>query len=155
MSPVPHAVHSIIGYGVRLCKDLGVHRQATYSCSPNAEGELKKRAFWWAKSVCHTNIAFNRSCLIRCLVAYDRSMSDKMGRPYNVHDEEWALFLRISPNLNSNLLQFWCGLPSGMWWWILVRPKFRSRVCTTPRQTIQDCCVQLSATAYGHTCGGV
>ena len=46
MSPVPHALHSVIGYGIRLAKDLGVHRRGTYSSQLTVEDELKKRAFW-------------------------------------------------------------------------------------------------------------
>lgn len=46
MSPVPHGVYSIVGYGVRLAKDLGIHKRATYGSRLTADDELKKRAFW-------------------------------------------------------------------------------------------------------------
>ena len=46
MSPAPHAMHSVVGYGIRLAKDLGVHRRATYGPNPTVEDDLKRRAFW-------------------------------------------------------------------------------------------------------------
>lgn len=45
-SPMSFAVYVIVGHGIRVAQDMGVHRRATYSSTPNIEDELKKRAFW-------------------------------------------------------------------------------------------------------------
>lgn len=42
MSPVPHVVYSVVGYGVHLAKDLGIHRRKTYGPHLTVEDELKK-----------------------------------------------------------------------------------------------------------------
>lgn len=87
MSPVPHAVYSVVGYAVRLAKDLGIHRRGTYGPRLTVEDELKKRAFWSAYMLL-SSVKQESYVLVRCLVAFDRTTSDKMGRPYNVYDEE-------------------------------------------------------------------
>ena len=46
MSPTTHAVYPVVGYGLRLAKDLGAHRKATYHPRLTVDDELKKRAFW-------------------------------------------------------------------------------------------------------------
>lgn len=43
---MPHALSCVIGYGVRLAKDMGAHRRGTYGPRLTVEEELKKRAFW-------------------------------------------------------------------------------------------------------------
>ncbi|KIP05042.1 hypothetical protein PHLGIDRAFT_491613 [Phlebiopsis gigantea 11061_1 CR5-6] len=68
-SPVPHAIYSVIGHGLRLATDMGAHRRIAYGARPTIEDELKKRALW-------------------CLFVNDRSMCDKFGRPYNIDDED-------------------------------------------------------------------
>lgn len=49
LSPVPHGLFAIVGHGLRLAQDMGAHRRATYGATPNAEDELKKRAFWYVQ----------------------------------------------------------------------------------------------------------
>ena len=36
----------LIGVGIRLCQDVGAHRQKTYGPKPTVIGELWKRVFW-------------------------------------------------------------------------------------------------------------
>jgi len=37
---------TLINKGVRLCQDVGAHRNKAYSNTPNLVDELWKRAFW-------------------------------------------------------------------------------------------------------------
>ena len=46
MSPVVHAVYPILGHGIRIAQDMGVHRRTMYGPRLTVEDELKKRAFW-------------------------------------------------------------------------------------------------------------
>ncbi|KIP05406.1 hypothetical protein PHLGIDRAFT_92212, partial [Phlebiopsis gigantea 11061_1 CR5-6] len=75
-SPVPHAMYAIIGHGIRLAQDMGAHRRTTYGPRLTVEDELKKRAFW-------------------CLIGMERGMCDKLGRPYNIHDEDFDIDLPV------------------------------------------------------------
>lgn len=64
-----HASWTMIGVGLRLAQDVGVHRRKTHIASTAVEDELWKRAFW-------------------ILVALDRTTSAILGRPCAVQDEE-------------------------------------------------------------------
>ncbi|KAF8173174.1 fungal-specific transcription factor domain-containing protein [Mycena galopus ATCC 62051] len=79
----PHACWTLIGVGLRLAQDIGVHRRKAPTEVPSVERELFKRAFW-------------------VLVCLDRNMSAGMGRtcamqfedfdvdlPMEVDDEYW------------------------------------------------------------------
>ncbi|KAI0666615.1 fungal-specific transcription factor domain-containing protein [Trametes maxima] len=66
----PHNCWTLIGLGLRVAQDVGVHRKKTYSTMSKAEGELWKRAFW-------------------CLVAFDRVTSFTMGRSCALQDEDF------------------------------------------------------------------
>ena len=45
---VPQSAWSMIGAGVRMALDVGAHRKTMYSQTPTVEGELWRRAFWYA-----------------------------------------------------------------------------------------------------------
>ncbi|KII84200.1 hypothetical protein PLICRDRAFT_118583 [Plicaturopsis crispa FD-325 SS-3] len=65
----PRGAWTLIGIGVRLAIDMGVHRQ---KASNNIEDELRKRAFW-------------------VLVCFDTAASSGLGRPCAVHDDDFDL----------------------------------------------------------------
>ncbi|KAI0644481.1 fungal-specific transcription factor domain-containing protein [Trametes meyenii] len=66
----PHNCWTLIGLGLRVAQDVGIHRKKTYSTMSRVEGELWKRAFW-------------------CLVAFDRVTSFTMGRACALQDEDF------------------------------------------------------------------
>lgn len=68
-STAAHASWTIIGIGLRLAQDVGVHRRKTHVAPTSIEDELWKRAFW-------------------VLVALDRGTSGALGRPCAIQDEE-------------------------------------------------------------------
>ncbi|KAI0644476.1 fungal-specific transcription factor domain-containing protein [Trametes meyenii] len=70
----PHTTWTIVGIGMRVALDLGIHRKKTYSSMSKIEGELWKRAFW-------------------CLVAFDRNTSFLLGRPCALQDEDFDVDL--------------------------------------------------------------
>ncbi|KAI0666620.1 fungal-specific transcription factor domain-containing protein [Trametes maxima] len=70
----PHTTWTIVGLGIRVALDLGIHRKKTYSSMSRVDGELWKRAFW-------------------CLVAFDRSTSFLLGRPCALQDEDFDVDL--------------------------------------------------------------
>lgn len=69
---LPHTTCVAVGYAVRLCFNLGLHRRTTYSTEPSLDNELRKRAFW-------------------CLIPMDRLMTTMLGWPCSIHDEEFDL----------------------------------------------------------------
>ncbi|KAI0737556.1 fungal-specific transcription factor domain-containing protein [Daedaleopsis nitida] len=70
----PQGAWSMIGLGLRLAQDVGVHRKKMYGSKLTVEGELWKRAFWG-------------------LVSLDRMVSFALGRPCAIHDEDFDLDL--------------------------------------------------------------
>ncbi|KAI0779911.1 fungal-specific transcription factor domain-containing protein [Fomes fomentarius] len=70
----PQGSWTIIGLGLRMAQDVGIHRKKMYSATPTAEGELMKRAFW-------------------ALVTLDRLSSFSLGRPCAIHDEDFDVDL--------------------------------------------------------------
>ncbi|KAJ6475995.1 fungal-specific transcription factor domain-containing protein [Mycena vitilis] len=65
----PASCWTLIGIGIRLAQDLGVHRQRDPGIPKSAEGELWKRGFW-------------------VLVSYDRMVSMVLGRSCATHFED-------------------------------------------------------------------
>ncbi|GJE89779.1 Zn(II)2Cys6 transcription factor [Phanerochaete sordida] len=63
---------SVVGHGLRLAQDLGVHRRMTYGKEPTVHSEGRKRAFW-------------------CLITMDSAMSAHLGRPCAIHEEDFDL----------------------------------------------------------------
>jgi hypothetical protein len=47
-SCVSHPAWGAIGLGLRLAQDMGAHRRKSYGDKPTVDGELMKRAFWYA-----------------------------------------------------------------------------------------------------------
>ncbi|KAI0666613.1 fungal-specific transcription factor domain-containing protein [Trametes maxima] len=66
----PHNTWTIVGLGIRVAQDIGIHRKKTYSLLSKVEGELWKRAFW-------------------CLISFDRNTSFLLGRPCCLQDEDF------------------------------------------------------------------
>uniref|UniRef100_A0A0W0F039 Zn(2)-C6 fungal-type domain-containing protein n=1 Tax=Moniliophthora roreri TaxID=221103 RepID=A0A0W0F039_MONRR len=74
-SSAPHACWTLVGIGLRLAQEIGVHRR---QISPRftIEGELMKRAFW-------------------VLIYIDRVTSAEEGRPCAIQDEDFDLDMPI------------------------------------------------------------
>ncbi|KIM80404.1 hypothetical protein PILCRDRAFT_789690 [Piloderma croceum F 1598] len=70
-SSAPQACWTMVGVGIRMAQDVGAHRRQMYT-SMTAGDELWKRAFW-------------------CLVTLDRHMSQALGRPCAIQDEDFDL----------------------------------------------------------------
>ncbi|KAI0666688.1 fungal-specific transcription factor domain-containing protein [Trametes maxima] len=66
----PHNIWTVVGLGMRIAQDVGIHRKKTYSSMTKVEGELYKRAFW-------------------CLVSFDRNVSFMLGRACSLQDEDF------------------------------------------------------------------
>ncbi|KAI0644483.1 fungal-specific transcription factor domain-containing protein [Trametes meyenii] len=66
----PHNTWTIVGLGLRVAQDVGIHRKKTYGLLSKVEGELWKRAFW-------------------CLTSFDRNTSFLLGRPCALQDEDF------------------------------------------------------------------
>ncbi|KAI0337248.1 hypothetical protein BDW22DRAFT_1364333 [Trametopsis cervina] len=73
-SATPQASWTVIGVGIRMAQDVGIHRKKTYTAKWSVEEELWRRAFW-------------------CLLAYDRFISAALGRPCAIHDEDFDVDL--------------------------------------------------------------
>ncbi|KAJ7238334.1 fungal-specific transcription factor domain-containing protein [Mycena haematopus] len=74
-SSAPQACWTLIGVGLRLAQDIGVHRRKAHIEVPTVQSELYKRAFW-------------------VLVYLDRVISSGMGRTCAVHYDESTSFAR-------------------------------------------------------------
>lgn len=72
----PQAVWSLIGMGIRLAQEKGVHRRKPSGHHWTVEDELWKRSFW----------------VLLCL---DRMICSFLGRPCSVHDEDYDLELPV------------------------------------------------------------
>lgn len=46
-SNTPQGAWNLIGLGLRMAQDVGVHRKKMYAGKPTVEDELWKRAFWY------------------------------------------------------------------------------------------------------------
>ncbi|KAI0360889.1 hypothetical protein OH77DRAFT_1393127 [Trametes cingulata] len=66
----PHHCWTVVGLGLRIAQDMGVHRQKTYSVIGKTEGELRRRSFW-------------------CLIIFDRIVSFGLGRPCALQEEDF------------------------------------------------------------------
>ncbi|KAF7312879.1 Zn(2)-C6 fungal-type domain-containing protein [Mycena kentingensis (nom. inval.)] len=75
-SSAPQCCWTIIGIGLRLAQDLGVHRRSAYIEKPSVEREQFKRAFW-------------------VLVYQDRNVSSGMGRPCALHYDDFDIDLPV------------------------------------------------------------
>ncbi|KAI0028714.1 fungal-specific transcription factor domain-containing protein, partial [Vararia minispora EC-137] len=75
-SSASHASWNMIGVGIRLSQDIGVHRKKVYKTSPTADEELFKRCFW-------------------VLVCLDRWVSSTAGRPCAIQEEDFDLEMPI------------------------------------------------------------
>ena len=81
-----HTNFPLVGYGLRLAQDLGVHRRMTYGAVPTVQEEERKRAFWYA---CTGRYLFSGSHPFdRCLMAMERGMATHLGRPCSVQEEK-------------------------------------------------------------------
>ena len=47
-SNTPQGSWTVIGLGIRMAQDIGIHRKKMYSTKPTVIDELWKRAFWCA-----------------------------------------------------------------------------------------------------------
>ncbi|KAJ6496095.1 fungal-specific transcription factor domain-containing protein [Mycena sanguinolenta] len=68
----PQAAWSLVGIGLRLAQDIGVHRRKAHVEVPSVERELFKRAFW-------------------VLMCQDRMMSAVKGRTCALHHEDFDI----------------------------------------------------------------
>ncbi|KAI0794216.1 fungal-specific transcription factor domain-containing protein [Fomes fomentarius] len=75
-STAPQVGWNLVGIGIRVAIDVGVHRRKLYSTTPTIEEELWKRAFW-------------------ALVMLDWSHCYGLGRPSSIHDEDIDVALPI------------------------------------------------------------
>ena len=83
----PAACWTLIGGGIRLAQDVGVHRLQNVGpdAKPTIESELWKRAFWM-------------------LVCMDRNVSSILGRPCTTQYEECVIMLPIADGFFSSFL---------------------------------------------------
>ncbi|KAF9010516.1 fungal-specific transcription factor domain-containing protein [Cyathus striatus] len=65
----PHLAWNILGIGIRVAQERGVHRRKGPGYKPTLEDELWKRAFW-------------------CLLMLDRFMCSFLGRPMSIQEED-------------------------------------------------------------------
>ncbi|KAF8492551.1 fungal-specific transcription factor domain-containing protein [Russula emetica] len=70
----PQSCWTLIGVGIRLVQDIGMHRKRVYSNMDTAEAEQWRRAFW-------------------VLVVLDRLMSASFGRPCAIQEEDFDVDL--------------------------------------------------------------
>jgi hypothetical protein len=70
-SSTPHIYWTLMGTGIRIAQEIGIHRRKAYRGLPNAYDEQWKRAFW-------------------TLVVLDRCTSWFLGRPGAIRDEEYV-----------------------------------------------------------------
>ncbi|KAF8139125.1 fungal-specific transcription factor domain-containing protein [Mycena galopus ATCC 62051] len=82
-STMPHAWWTLVGIGLRLAQDIGVHRQKTHNEVPSVETELYKRAFYVLVYLDRIS-----SCILgrTCTVNYDDFDVDS---PIECDDEYW------------------------------------------------------------------
>ncbi|KAI0028750.1 fungal-specific transcription factor domain-containing protein [Vararia minispora EC-137] len=79
-------VFNIVGLGLKLAQEIGVHKKAVYSTIPRAEEELFKRAFWVLLYLDRmVSVAFGRSLSIQ----EDERVFD-VDFPVNCDDEYWT-----------------------------------------------------------------
>ncbi|KAF8315963.1 fungal-specific transcription factor domain-containing protein [Amanita rubescens] len=75
-SGVTHAAWNILGIGIRIALERGLHKSRRGKQKPTVEDELYKRAFW-------------------ALVVLDRVISSISGRPLGLHDEDFDIELPV------------------------------------------------------------
>ncbi|KAF8970798.1 fungal-specific transcription factor domain-containing protein [Flammula alnicola] len=75
-SSSPSSSWTLVGIGIRLAQDVGVHRRALHAHALTADAELWKRAFW-------------------VLVCLDRAISSTLGRPCAIQDDDFDLDLPV------------------------------------------------------------
>ena len=77
---LPQGPWMIVGIGLRVMQDVGVHRRR-FTVKKTVENELWKRCFW-------------------VLVIMDRTFSNLLGRSCAIQDEEYA-FVHFLSSANS------------------------------------------------------
>ncbi|KAJ7187395.1 fungal-specific transcription factor domain-containing protein, partial [Mycena filopes] len=82
-SASPQACWNLVGFGLRIAQDIGVHRRKAAYEVPTVEGELLKRAFW-------------------ILVYMDRLMSSSTGKPCALEETD----LDVEPPIECDD-EFW------------------------------------------------
>ncbi|KAK7052653.1 Zn(2)-C6 fungal-type domain-containing protein [Favolaschia claudopus] len=82
-SSAPQACWTLIGVGLRLAQDIGVHRRKARIEIPTVEGELYRRAFW---ILCYLDRMVSSGMGRTCAVNYDDFDIDP---PIEVDDEYW------------------------------------------------------------------
>ena len=81
----------MVGFGIRLAQDVGVHRRKVHQHVPTAEDEQWKRGFWYVTTFYPILSDFsNKIFFVRVLVCMDRIISAAMGRPCAIHDDEYV-----------------------------------------------------------------
>jgi hypothetical protein len=96
---MPQAVWSVLGMGIRMAQDLGIHRKVVYSSKPNVQEEQWKRAFWYGCLTPSVRLALNHD--VRFLVTMDRWISMGLGRPAAMQSEEYVRVASVLPSLSS------------------------------------------------------
>jgi len=75
-SGIYHMSWNLLGLGIRLALERGLHRRRKDDHKPTIDEELSKRAFW-------------------CFVNMDRMLSTFSGRPLGLHDEDLNIELPV------------------------------------------------------------
>lgn len=65
-----HGLWMIVGHGIRMALDAGVHRKTVYGKHITPQEEMWKRAFW-------------------VLISFDRTIVSELGRPCTIQDEDF------------------------------------------------------------------
>jgi len=73
---IPQSCWTLVGVGIRLIQDVGMHRKRTYCNMDMADAEQWRRAFW-------------------VLVVLDRLMSASFGRPCAIQEEDFDVDLPV------------------------------------------------------------
>ena len=87
-SSAPQSCWTMVGFGIRLAQDVGVHRRKVHQHVPTAEDEQWKRGFWYVILLSHLFPTLNK--IRRVLVCMDRLISAALGRPCAIHDDEYV-----------------------------------------------------------------
>jgi hypothetical protein len=99
-SSAAQASWNMVGVGLRLAQDVGVHRKKVYNSRPSADEELFKRCFWCAL----VSVGLFDTDWSRTLIFIDRWNSCSAGRPCAIQEEECVsrFFVARKSGLSSN-----------------------------------------------------